>query len=83
MPYAIDPVTEDPQVLKSFAEWRQQWLPAGLSTSLTPQKPIVAANMLGEGLLLFRQNNGEAALVSRTCPHAYADLVTWNCNLYH
>jgi phenylpropionate dioxygenase-like ring-hydroxylating dioxygenase large terminal subunit len=60
-------------------EWmRRYWQPIALAEELSPElagdRPLVAARVLGQDLVLFRDERGELGLVDRGCPHRGADL---------
>jgi len=53
---------------------RQYWMPAALSDELTGVRPVVPVTLLGERLVLFRDESGALGLIDRQCPHRGADL---------
>lgn len=53
---------------------RRYWQPAALSRELEGQRPVVPVELLGERLVLFRDEHGELGLVERHCAHRGADL---------
>ena len=53
---------------------RQYWQPAALSDELQGPRPVVPVRLLGEDLVLFRDNRDELGLIGRHCPHRGADL---------
>lgn len=53
---------------------RHYWQPVALSEELDGQRPVVAVNVLGESLVLFRDETGRPGLIERACPHRGADL---------
>jgi phthalate 4,5-dioxygenase len=53
---------------------RQYWQPAALSEELAAARPVVPVRLLGEELVLFRDNKGELGLIGRHCPHRGVDL---------
>jgi phthalate 4,5-dioxygenase oxygenase subunit len=53
---------------------RLYWQPAALAEELTPDRPIKAVRLLGQDLVLFRNEVGVLALLDRDCPHRGADL---------
>ena len=55
---------------------RRYWLPAALTDELAGDRPLVPVTLLGESLVLFRNESGEPGLIQRHCPHRGADLVT-------
>ena len=48
---------------------RRYWQPAALSEELMSARPVVPVTLLGEKLVLFRDNQGELGLIGRHCPH--------------
>lgn len=53
---------------------RRYWQPAALVDELAGERPAIAVRLLGEDLVLYREENGDYALVGRRCPHRGADL---------
>lgn len=53
---------------------RRYWQPAALSEELAGNRPVVPVTLLGERLVLFRDDNGALGLIDRHCPHRGADL---------
>ena len=53
--------------------FRSYWLPAALSEELQPQIPL-PIRLLGEDLVLFRDDRGQPGLLGLHCPHRGADL---------
>jgi phthalate 4,5-dioxygenase oxygenase subunit len=53
---------------------RQYWMPAALSDELAGNRPVVPVKLLGEDLVLFRDDNGDLGLIARHCPHRGADM---------
>jgi nitrite reductase/ring-hydroxylating ferredoxin subunit len=53
---------------------RQYWQPAALVEELDASRPVVPVKLLGEELVLFRDEQGRLGLVDRYCPHRRADL---------
>ncbi len=53
---------------------RQYWMPAALSDELAGKRPVVAVTLMGEELVLFRDEGGVLGLIGRHCPHRGADL---------
>jgi len=53
---------------------RRYWQPAALRDELAGERPVVPVNLLGEQLVLFRDQENELALIARHCPHRGADL---------
>ena len=56
------------------AVMRQYWHPVALAEELDDQRPLRAVRLLGEELVLFRDEDGGHGLVGRHCPHRGADL---------
>ena len=53
---------------------RRYWQPAALTRELAGPRPVRPVNLLGERLVLFRDNHGELGLIGRHCAHRGADL---------
>lgn len=53
---------------------RGYWQPAALTEELDGDRPVKAVRLMGEDLVLFRDEAGEYALIGRRCPHRGADL---------
>ena len=53
---------------------RRYWQPAALVEELEGERPVVPVTLLGERLVLFRDNEGELGLIGRHCLHRGADL---------
>ncbi len=53
---------------------RRYWQPAALSDELVGARPVVPVQLLGEDLVLFRDEGGTLGLIGRHCPHRGADL---------
>lgn len=53
---------------------RRYWQPAALSDELESDRPVVPVTLLGEKLVLFRDNDGKLGLIDRHCAHRGADL---------
>jgi phthalate 4,5-dioxygenase oxygenase subunit len=53
---------------------RRYWQPAALAEELNGPRPLVPVKLLGEDLVLFRDENGGLGLMDRRCPHRGADL---------
>jgi phenylpropionate dioxygenase-like ring-hydroxylating dioxygenase large terminal subunit len=53
---------------------RQYWMPAALSDELVGKRPVVPVTLMGERLVLFRDQGGALGLIARHCPHRGADL---------
>ncbi len=53
---------------------RRYWQPAALVEELDGARPLKAVRLLGEDLVLFRDDDGRYGLVGRRCPHRGVDL---------
>lgn len=53
---------------------RRYWQPVALAEELGGLRPVVTPRVLGQDLVLFRDERGELGLVDRGCPHRGADL---------
>lgn len=53
---------------------RMFWQPAALAEELSAERPIKALRLLGQDLVLFRDETGRLGLLDRDCPHRGADL---------
>ena len=53
---------------------RRYWQPAALAEELMGPRPVVPVRLLGENLVLFRDQTGALGLIQRDCPHRGADL---------
>lgn len=53
---------------------RRYWQPAALVDELAGERPVVPVTLLGEKLVLFRDDDGELGLIQRHCPHRGADM---------
>jgi nitrite reductase/ring-hydroxylating ferredoxin subunit len=53
---------------------RRYWQPAALVEELDGARPVKAVRLLGEDLVLFRDEQGRYGLLDRHCPHRGADL---------
>ena len=59
----VTPGTPAGAVLRSY------WQPAALSEELNGARPVVPVRLMGEDLVLFRDQQGELGLINRHCPH--------------
>ena len=57
---------------------RRYWQPVALSSELAPFAPI-PTRLMGEELVLFRDDDGLPGLLGRTCPHRGVDLSFGRC----
>jgi phenylpropionate dioxygenase-like ring-hydroxylating dioxygenase large terminal subunit len=53
---------------------RNYWQPVALVDELQGPRPVKAVRVLGENLVLFRDEKGSYGLLERHCPHRGADL---------
>jgi phenylpropionate dioxygenase-like ring-hydroxylating dioxygenase large terminal subunit len=53
---------------------RCYWQPAALVDELSGNRPVKALRLLGEDLVLFRDDQGRYGLIARSCPHRGTDL---------
>lgn len=53
---------------------RRYWQPVALVDELPDERPVKAVRLLGEDLVLFRDESNAYGLLERTCPHRGADL---------
>jgi phenylpropionate dioxygenase-like ring-hydroxylating dioxygenase large terminal subunit len=53
---------------------RRYWQPAALVDELAGNRPVKALRLLGEDLVLFRDDQGRYGLLARSCPHRGTDL---------
>jgi phthalate 4,5-dioxygenase oxygenase subunit len=53
---------------------RVYWQPIALSDELQGERPVVPVRVLGQDLVLFRDNENRLGLIDRGCPHRGADL---------
>jgi len=53
---------------------RRYWQPVALADELEGPRPLKAVRLLGQDMVLFRDDNGELGLLDRDCPHRGADL---------
>ncbi|OUI85411.1 aromatic ring-hydroxylating dioxygenase subunit alpha [Acetobacter tropicalis] len=53
---------------------RQYWQPAALAVELDGERAIRPVKLLGQDLVLFRDEDGRLGLIDRDCPHRGADL---------
>ncbi|MEN3951228.1 aromatic ring-hydroxylating dioxygenase subunit alpha [Iodidimonas sp. SYSU 1G8] len=53
---------------------RRYWQPVALSLELDGPRPVKPVRVLGENLVLFRDEAGQIGLIDRHCPHRAADL---------
>src|SRR3954454_1133859 len=55
---------------------RSYWQPAALVDELEGERPIRPVRLLGENLVLFRDETGRYGLIDRHCAHRRADLAS-------
>ncbi|HKU94931.1 MAG TPA: aromatic ring-hydroxylating dioxygenase subunit alpha [Vineibacter sp.] len=53
---------------------RLYWQPVALTEELVGQRPVKAVRLMGQDLVLFRDEQGRLGLLDRDCPHRGADL---------
>jgi nitrite reductase/ring-hydroxylating ferredoxin subunit len=53
---------------------RHYWQPAALVDELEGNRPVKPARLLGENLVIFRDDRGRYGLMERACPHRGTDL---------
>lgn len=53
---------------------RRYWQPVALTDELNADRPVVPVTLMGESLVLFRDNSNQLGLIERQCPHRGADL---------
>jgi len=53
---------------------RRYWMPIACAGELTDEKPIKAARLLGENLVVYRDKRGRYGVVGEQCPHRKASL---------
>src|SRR5262249_48350668 len=53
---------------------RRYWQPAALVDELAGNRPVKPVRLLGEDLVLFRDESGRYGLLARACPHRGTDL---------
>ncbi len=53
---------------------RHYWQPAALVDELEGERPVRPVKLLGEHLVLFKDERGDYGLIGRQCPHRGADL---------
>ncbi len=53
---------------------RRYWQPAALVDELAGNRPVKPVRLLGENLVLFRDDKGRYGLIERACPHRGTDL---------
>src|SRR5215472_14508449 len=53
---------------------RRYWQPAALVDELSGNRPVKPVRLLGEDLVMFRDEKGRNGLLGRSCPHRGTDL---------
>jgi len=53
---------------------RRYWQPVALAEELAGPRPVKAVKVLGQEMVLFRDEAGRLGLIDRDCPHRGADL---------
>ncbi|MAC79980.1 MAG: ring-hydroxylating oxygenase subunit alpha [Rhodobacteraceae bacterium] len=69
-----DTITRVGPKSKAGAVLRRYWQPAALSDELAGNRPVVPVRLMGEDLVLFRDEDGQLGLIQRHCPHRGADM---------
>ena len=69
-----DELTRTGPATPAGAVLRRYWQPAALLEELPGNRPMVPVTLLGERLVLFRDEAGKLGLISRHCPHRGADM---------
>jgi phenylpropionate dioxygenase-like ring-hydroxylating dioxygenase large terminal subunit len=64
----VGPGTDAGEVLRRY------WQPAALAEELNVPRPVVPVHLMGEKLVLFRDDQGQLGLIQRHCPHRGADM---------
>jgi phthalate 4,5-dioxygenase oxygenase subunit len=53
---------------------RRYWQPAALVDELSGNRPVKPVRLLGESLVIFKDDQGRYGLIERACPHRGTDL---------
>src|SRR4029079_15916266 len=53
---------------------RRYWQPVAVVDELQGNRPIKPVRLMGESLVLFRDDQGRYGLIERACPHRGTDL---------
>ena len=53
---------------------RRYWQPAALVDELSGNRPVKPVRLLGEDLVIFKDDKGRYGLIGRNCPHRGTDL---------
>jgi phenylpropionate dioxygenase-like ring-hydroxylating dioxygenase large terminal subunit len=53
---------------------RLYWQPVALADELAGNRPVKGVRLLGEDLVVFKDDNGRYGLIARACPHRGTDL---------
>ncbi|MCB1394492.1 MAG: aromatic ring-hydroxylating dioxygenase subunit alpha [Rhodobacter sp.] len=69
-----DTITRIGPGTQAGAVLRRYWQPAALTVELEGPRPVVPVRLMGEDLVLFRDEEGKLGLVGRRCPHRGVDL---------
>lgn len=67
-------ITETGPTTKCGNLLRQYWQPAALTIELETERPVRPVKLLGEDLVLFKDESGRYGLMEKQCPHRGADL---------
>jgi hypothetical protein len=69
-----DLITQTGQGTPCGGLMRAYWQPAALVSELPDERPVVPVRLLGEDLVLFRNEDGSYGLIGRWCAHRGVDL---------
>ena len=69
-----DLITRTGPATPAGALMRRYWQPAALVDELSGNRPVKPVRLLGESLVLFRDDKGRYGLMERACPHRGTDL---------
>lgn len=53
---------------------RSYWQPAALTEELNGDRPVIPVRLLGEDLVVFKEETGDYGVLARACAHRRADL---------
>jgi hypothetical protein len=69
-----DLITRTGPATPAGALMRRYWQPAALADELNGNRPLKPVQLLGEHLVIFRDDQGRYGLIARACPHRGTDL---------
>lgn len=69
-----DQITRTGPATAAGALLRRYWQPAALVDELAGNRPLKPVRLLGENLVIFKDERGRYGLIDRHCPHRAADL---------